>query len=118
MSSSPATRTFTPLSTPDQFDALLAASADHPVVIFKHSPTCGTSAMAYDELSDLLEGDGADVHLLDVLRSRPLSQAVAARLGVRHESPQVLILKDGAVRWQGSHYRVTADAVRKALQSQ
>ena len=115
MSTSPATRTFTPLTTPDQFDALLGASSGQPVVIFKHSPSCGTSAMAYDELTDLLEGDGGEVYLLNVLSSRALSQAVAARLGVRHESPQVLVLKDGLVRWSGSHYRVTADAVRKAL---
>lgn len=115
MSSTPTTRTFTPLATADAFEALLADSSAQPVVIFKHSPTCGTSAMAYDELSDLLEGDGAEIHLLNVLTSRPLSQAVAARLGVRHESPQVLILKDGMVRWHGSHYRVTADAVRAAL---
>jgi bacillithiol system protein YtxJ len=71
--------------------------------------------MAFDELTDLLEGDARDIYLLDVLASRPLSQAVAARLGVRHESPQVLVLKDRAVRWHGSHYRVTAEAVRKAL---
>lgn len=118
MSTSPAARTFTSLSTPDQFEALLAESAERPVVLFKHSPTCGTSAMAYDELSDLLDGEGGEIHLLDVLRSRPLSQAVAVRLGVRHESPQVFVLSGGAVRWHGSHYRVTADAVRKALQSQ
>lgn len=115
MSPTPATRTFTPLTSPDQFDALLSASSGQPVIIFKHSPTCGTSAMAYDELTDLLEGSGPEVHLLNVLSSRALSQAVAARLAIRHESPQVLVLKDGLVRWYGSHYRVTADAVRKAI---
>lgn len=114
MASTPATG-FTTLTTVEQFDALLADSHAAPVVLFKHSPTCGTSAMAFDELSDLLEADGVQIHLLDVLRSRPVSQAVAARLGVRHESPQVFVLQAGTVRWHGSHYRVTADAVRKAL---
>jgi len=115
MAHAPVARRFTPLQTLEQFDELLRESQTHPVVIFKHSPTCGTSAMAHDALSDLLEGDGPQVHLVDVLSARPVSQAIATRLGVRHESPQVLVLADGAVRWHGSHYRVTADAVRRAV---
>lgn len=110
------TRTFTSIATQAELDALFERSALGPVVIFKHSPTCGTSAQAYDELSDYLEGDDAlDIHLVDVLRSRSLSQALATRAQVRHESPQLLVLQGGAVRWHGLHWRVTADAVRAAV---
>lgn len=110
------TRTFTPLETQADLDALFQRSALEPVVVFKHSPTCGTSAQAYDELSDYLAGDDAiDVYLIDVLRSRSLSQALAARVQLRHESPQLLVLRAGAVTWHGSHWRVTADAVRAAV---
>ncbi|MGC4083497.1 MAG: bacillithiol system redox-active protein YtxJ [Vicinamibacterales bacterium] len=109
-------RSFTPLRTLDEFDALIAASHTRPIVVFKHSPSCGTSAMAFDELSDLVEdGEGTAVHLVDVLAVRPLSQAIAARVGVRHESPQVIVLRNGVVAWHGSHYRVTADVVRRAF---
>ena len=108
-------RTFTPIQTQAEIDALFEQSLRGPVVIFKHSPTCGTSAQAYDELVEYLaEDDALDVHLLDVLTRRPLSQALALRVQVRHESPQLLVLRDGAVAWHGSHWRVTADAVRAA----
>lgn len=107
------TRTFIPIDTHADLDALFERSLHGPVIIFKHSPTCGTSAQAYDELEAyLLEAGALDVHLLDVLRSRVLSQALAARVQVRHESPQVLVLQGGAVLWHGSHWKVTADAVR------
>jgi bacillithiol system protein YtxJ len=117
MKHSPSVHPFARLESSDQLDALMVESRERPVVIFKHSPTCGTSAQAFDELSDLLGEDGVAVHLVNVLYNRPLSQAIGARFGVRHESPQVLVLVDGDVRWHGSHYRVTADAVRKAVVS-
>ncbi len=105
------------LTTAAEFDAALAQSATRPVVIFKHSPTCGTSAHAYDEMQTLLAGPPleADVFLVDVLAGRALSQAIAAALKIRHESPQVLLVSGGAVRWQASHYGVTAKSVTAAL---
>lgn len=114
----PQPRTFLSIDTPADLDALFERSQAGPVVIFKHSPTCGTSAQAYDELEAYLhEAEALDVHLLDVLRSRALSQALAARVQVRHESPQLLVLQGGSVRWHGSHWKVTADAVRAAVTS-
>jgi bacillithiol system protein YtxJ len=103
---------------PSELERLCDDSRRAPVVLFKHSPVCGTSAQAYDELEDLLHGGApADVHLVNVLTSRPLSQLIAQRFGIRHESPQLLILRNGQVQWHGSHYRVTADPVRRALES-
>ncbi|MFN8064007.1 MAG: bacillithiol system redox-active protein YtxJ [Vicinamibacterales bacterium] len=116
MAFTPAAHTFIPLETQEQFDALLGDSVTRPVVIFKHSPACGTSGMAYDDLMDLFaDANAPEIHLLNVLAHRSLSQAIATRLGVRHESPQVLVLKDGRAAWHGSHFRVTADALRKAV---
>ncbi len=57
------------------------------------------------------------VFLVDVLGSRPLSQALAARLGVRHESPQVILLHAGAAGWNGSHSAVTAAALAENLRT-
>ncbi len=109
-------RTFILIDTQAGLDALFERSLLGPVVIFKHSPTCGTSAQAYDELESYLrEADALDVHLVDVVRSRALSQALSARVQVRHESPQLLVLQGGAVRWHGSHWKVTADTVRSAV---
>lgn len=118
MTSTHSTRTFTALETTAQFETLVEESNVRPVVIFKHSPTCGTSAQAYDDLETYLGApDAVDLHLVDVLRSRPLSHAIASRFGVRHESPQLLLLIDGQVRWNGSHWRVNGDELRNALRA-
>jgi bacillithiol system protein YtxJ len=108
--------TFVALERPDQIETLVAESRQHPVVIFKHSTTCGTSAQAYDEMDEYLRERGAsDVYLIDVHASRSLARDIAARFGVRHESPQLLLLVDGAVQWHASHYRVTAQELERAL---
>ncbi len=51
------------------------------------------------------------VHLVDVIRQRPLSREIAAHLGIGHESPQVILIRDGAVGWHASHYDVTAETL-------
>ncbi|MBI3491696.1 MAG: DUF2847 family protein [Acidobacteria bacterium] len=57
----------------------------------------------------------ADVYLVDVWAHRPVSNAIAARLHIRHESPQVLLVDHGHVMWSASHFRVTARALRAEL---
>jgi flagellar biosynthesis protein FlhG len=52
---------------------------------------------------------------IDVLVNRQLSRAIAARFHIRHESPQALVIRNGEVRWHGSHYQVTALNVKQAL---
>ena len=54
------------------------------------------------------------VHLVDVARQPDLTRLIALRSGVRHESPQVVVLCDGQVRWSASHFGITAEAVRHA----
>jgi bacillithiol system protein YtxJ len=116
MVSSVSDSTFVALERPEQIDALITQSHERPVLIFKHSTTCGTSAQAYDEVDDYLRGvAGVHVHLLDVRAARPLAREIAVRFGVRHESPQVLLLVDGRVHWHASHYRVTVQEIERAL---
>lgn len=105
------------LSTLDDLDAVVAQSEDRPVVILKHSRTCGRSVMAVNDVSTLVP-DGrlpeVDLVMVDV-RNRAVTNAVAARFGVRHESPQALLIREGTVRWHASHWGVTADAVIRAV---
>jgi bacillithiol system protein YtxJ len=107
------------LTEPDRLETLLRESANHPVLIFKHSRSCGTSAYAFDELQDHMAQGGSEVRyaVVTVQTHRALSADVAARLGIRHETPQALLVVDGRVVWQASHYRVTADAIAKAIAS-
>ena len=79
-------------------------------VLYKHSPLCGLSAMAEQEVRAFVRTNpDVPVYLVDVIRSRPLSQEVERRLEVRHESPQAFVLRGGEVVWHGSHRAVTAD---------
>ena len=114
----PTTQSFARLERTEQLDALVESSFARPVLILKHSPACGTSYQALDELEENRDQlAGLDVHLIDVLRHRPLSQSVAARFKIRHESPQVLLLVRGRVTWSASHFGVTTERITRALDS-
>jgi bacillithiol system protein YtxJ len=100
-------------------DRLLDDSTRRPVLLFKHSYSCGTSAEALDQLIEHLEGSrhpDTDYAVVTVQTHREVSNAVSTRLGVRHETPQALLIRAGRVVWSASHFRVTADAVAKAME--
>jgi len=101
----------------EDLDGVLARTADRPLVLYKHSLTCGTSAYALDALSEHLAAapPGADYAMVVVQPHRDVSNEIARRLGVRHETPQVILVRDGRAIWNASHFRVTAAAVERAL---
>ena len=105
------------LWTVDDLDRLLAQSADEPVLIYKHGLECGTSGMALEEIGDLAAGGpiGARIGVVMVQPARAVSNEVARRFGVRHESPQVLLIQAGRVVWHASHFRVTAESIVSAI---
>jgi bacillithiol system protein YtxJ len=92
-------------------EATLARSHEGPVVLFKHDPGCGSSQWAYQTLTRI----PGEIALVDVQAFHHLGQAVAARTGVRHESPQVLVLRDGDAVWAASHGAIAAEAVEAAV---
>jgi bacillithiol system protein YtxJ len=95
------------------FEELTARSQSRPVVIFKHSLTCPISSGAYEQLADF-EGE---VALIEVQRARELSKEIERRLGVAHESPQVILLRNGQVVWNASHFDITTEAVADAVRA-
>jgi bacillithiol system protein YtxJ len=105
------------LATSDQLERALDESARRPLVIFKHSPTCGISAQAFESISEWLAGGNpdADFYVLPVQAGRALSTLLSQRFGIRHESPQVMVIDRGEVVWHGSHYRATAGSIAAAL---
>lgn len=106
---------FVPLPDTDALDGLLARSHDAPVLLFLHDPYCPISRRAWGEMQQLAEQPLADAYLVNVSRQHDLSDAIAARTGVRHESPQALVLRDGEAVWDASHFSITAQAVGSAL---
>ena len=115
----------TPLEQIDELDLLLTESGSRPLLLFKHSYSCGISAEALDELVGHLDEaggaakrpDGPLYAMVTVQTHRDISNAVAAKLGVRHETPQALLVRDGQVVWAASHFRVTAQAVGAAIKA-
>ena len=103
---------FLKLTDKETLNRLLLDSNDHPVVLFKHSNTCGISSAAYREMEKL-----DNVNLLEVQSARELSNEIESITGVEHESPQVIVLKDGKAVWNASHYGVKAVAVSDAVEA-
>ena len=100
------------------FEQLLERSKTHPVLIFKHSTQCSISGQAYEEFTQFVESAGdLTCGLVLVIEERKLSNAVAERLGVRHESPQAIVIDHGRATWHASHWSVTADSLSDALRS-
>ena len=91
---------------------MLAASHVEPVIVFKHSETCGVSLMVRDGLEQGVVP--VAVHEVVVQRHRGVSTRLALLLGVRHESPQVFVVARGAVSWHSSHNGVTAARIAAA----
>ena len=91
-------------------EAIQNTSYSKPHVIFKHSTRCGISAMALNRLEeDLVELSKVfDLHYLDLLNYREVSDKVAEIFGVRHASPQVIIIYKGESVYDVSHGAISS----------
>ena len=110
----------TPLQHIDELEQLLHESTQRPLLLFKHSYSCGISAEALDELLEHLKSERSEAMryaMVTVQTHRDVSNAVAQKLGVRHETPQALMIRDRRVVWAASHFRVTAKAVDAAIKA-
>lgn len=110
-----------PVRSIDDYAPLVALSHTHPVFVFKHSLTCPISSSAFHRFQAFVDdhpsSDDAPITyaLIEIQRARDVSNHVAEQTGVRHESPQALLLRDGAVVWHASHGAIRADALAGAL---
>jgi bacillithiol system protein YtxJ len=101
----------THLSDLDELEAAIAESCERPVLVFKHSRTCGISCEALDELrTHVGRADaGVSYKLITVQSHRRVSDEATMRFGIRHETPQAILLRDGRPVWNASHFRITAN---------
>ena len=102
---------FNEIHTTEELDDLFEKSNQQSVILFKHSTTCPISHGVHREVSNA----DADINLIVVQTARNVSAAVAERTGIRHESPQAIILKDGAAVYHASHYDITAADLENQL---
>lgn len=101
------------LSDIDEFQSILKQSKERPQLIYKHSPSCSVSFLSKQDLdaNGKKLTDLADLHIVNVIGQRELSNTIASELNIRHESPQGFLIKDGEVVWHGSHWQVNAEKI-------
>ncbi|SIS66256.1 bacillithiol system protein YtxJ [Zobellia uliginosa] len=106
-----------PLSSVDQLSEIEQKSLRRPQVIFKHSTTCGISRMVLNMFtkSYALEDGQMDFYFLDLHRHRQVSDETGYKFQVMHQSPQLLVIKNGAVVAHDSHGSINDIDLEKYL---
>ena len=107
------------LETTTELDEVFRESGVRPVFLLKHSTRCGSSAASWRDFRDfasLHDEEDALYTVVEIPEWRELSDEVARRTGITHESPQVLLLRGGHVVWHASRWRISRQALAKALE--
>jgi bacillithiol system protein YtxJ len=105
-----------PLSNMGQLNEIINESAEKPVAIFKHSTRCSVSRMVlkqFDSEYDL--EDKVTPYFLDLLAYRDLSNEIASRFGVTHQSPQLILIINGKSVYDASHSDIYADDLKRYI---
>lgn len=101
----------------NQLNAIIEASKITPVLIFKHSTRCGISRFVFKnfEREYDIPSDKLQPYFLDLIAFREISNDVATKLNVSHQSPQVIVVKDGEVVYHDSHNSISVTNIKKAI---
>ena len=104
-----------PIQNESDLESALDRSQDKPVVLFKHSSACSLSASAQQEIKELADRTEAPIFRVVVQEARPVSNTIERTLNVRHETPQVIILRDGKAVFDASHRNVSVQTLTPQL---
>ncbi|HEX2608996.1 MAG TPA: bacillithiol system redox-active protein YtxJ [Flavisolibacter sp.] len=99
------------LQSETQLDEIRKKSVERPQVIFKHSTRCSTSALVKSRLERGAQPWDIDFYYLDLISYRPVSNKVAESFRVHHESPQILIIRNGECIYDESHLGISMDDI-------
>ncbi len=95
---------WTTLTNVEQLEQLISNSESTPQLIFKHSTRCSISRVALSRFDRaFVPSSGVSYYLLDLLQFRPLSQTITDRFGIKHESPQALLIRSGKCVFHANH---------------
>ncbi|MFZ1800348.1 MAG: bacillithiol system redox-active protein YtxJ [Chitinophagaceae bacterium] len=104
------------LETPEEIDLIKEKSLVKPQVIFKHSTRCSISSMALSRIDKKeIASLNADFYLLNIIRNRQISNLIEKDFRVIHESPQLLIIKNGICVYNESHSAIRFSEVESVL---
>ena len=103
------------LESMEDLDAAELLSKGKTVVLFKHSTRCSISRFVLKQFENSFDipQENMELYFLDLIEYRAVSNEIASRFGVTHQSPQMLVLKDGKVVYDASHERIDANSLEK-----
>lgn len=104
-----------PLQSESQLQEIILKSKDNPQVIFKHSTRCGVSSMIKNRLEKSEQPENLEFHYLDLIKFRNLSNQISRDFNIRHESPQVIVVKDGKPVYEENHSAIYMDDIVENL---
>lgn len=105
-----------PLTDIGQLNEIISSSNEKPAMIFKHSTRCIVSRTVLKQFEKEFESEEqVDTYFLDLLEHRDISNEIASRFGVYHQSPQLLLIKDGKSVYDVSHDAIDAGALKGKL---
>ncbi|MGC4104590.1 bacillithiol system redox-active protein YtxJ [Ferruginibacter sp.] len=107
--------TWIDLTEEAQLNELKELSKQKAQVIFKHSTRCSISSMAKNRLERSTPPNNADFYYLDLVKHRSLSNKIAEDFAVAHESPQVLLIKNGECVYEESHSGIQMDEIEEMV---
>jgi bacillithiol system protein YtxJ len=99
-----------------QLSEIIAISNEKPVAIFKHSTRCSVSRMALKQFeNEFNSADKVTPYFLDLIEYRAISNEIANRFGVTHQSPQLILIKEGKAIYNVSHSDIDAEELSKKV---
>jgi bacillithiol system protein YtxJ len=101
------------ISDENQLEEIRQKSFERPQVIFKHSTRCSISSVAKSRLDRSSDPEGMDFYYLDLIRYRPISNRISELFDVHHESPQILLIRNGECTYDESHLSISMDEVKQ-----
>jgi bacillithiol system protein YtxJ len=105
-----------PLNHISQLDEIVTLSNEKPVAIFKHSTRCSISRMALKQFENEFNfPEKVTPYFLDLITFRDVSNNIASRFGVEHQSPQLILIKEGKAIYNTSHSDIDAGALKKKV---
>lgn len=110
--------TWKELTNTEEWTNILEKTSEKPVLVFKHSTTCPISAKAFKAFESYLNdspNNEVEYVLVKVQKSRPVSNLIESNLGVKHESPQTILVRDKKAIWDTDHSKITESSLSEAL---
>ena len=105
-----------PLNEINQLQEIISESKQSPIVIFKHSTRCIISRTVLKNFEKAFDLDGkVKPYFLDLLEFRPISNEIATVFNITHQSPQLLVIKNGVCVYDASHDAIDVESIRELL---